>query len=398
MAKQKPSPKVGVVAQPPVSRGGIGWRWHPARFRVALCWVVAAIGFTAIFGQSTALVMWFLRDAYVATRAEIVKAPYWADALDKQPDPNGAIAGWHVELTVSGKPFALAVALADFDPGGNHVQEKSPPDAARFALGTTHPAWFMDDQRKISARSVSLISEPPSLLISRNAFPRPPSLAEAAEASTDVLGVSAAMLAIAAVYLLLAFVGRREGVADQRRTSRWTAAGAMVLIAGGTYFIGSDHPLAHDESYLPAEIEIVRAPFASDQLTHFRGYRALWRTWRVEARMVNPDGPVFVIDVDGLDPHRVPWASRHSPDFDAFKPGTRLPVWQSKFHSSALEGTVSSKPLLYWEAFLSRERWPEKYTLRHFVSDAPQASMVIAMCIALALVCLIPPGGGRLRT
>ena len=42
MAKQKPSPKVGVVAQPPVSRGGIGWRWHPARFRVALL-VVAAI-------------------------------------------------------------------------------------------------------------------------------------------------------------------------------------------------------------------------------------------------------------------------------------------------------------------------------------------------------------------
>ena len=50
--------------------------------------------------------MWFLRCLRGHAR-EIVKAPYRADALDKQPDPNGAIAGWHVELTVSGKPFAL---------------------------------------------------------------------------------------------------------------------------------------------------------------------------------------------------------------------------------------------------------------------------------------------------
>jgi hypothetical protein len=396
MAKKKPSPKVSVVAQP-AARAGIGWRWHPARFRVALCWVVAAIGFTALVGQHTALVMWFLRDAYVATRAEVVKAPYWADALDKQADLDGAIAGWHVDLAVSGKPFAIAVALADLDPGGNYVQEKSPPDAARFALGTTHPVWFMEDQTKIPARAVSLISEPPSLLVGRSAFPRLPSLAEAAEASTELLVVAGAMLAIAAVYLLLAYVGRREGVADQGRASRWAFASVMVLIAAGTSLIARDHPLAHDESYSPAEIEIVRAPFASDQLTHFRGYRVLWRTWRVEARLVNPDGPAFFIDADGLDPHRVPWASRHSPDIDAFKPGTRMPVWQSKFHSSALEGTVLSKPELYWEAFLSRERWPEKYTMRNFFNDSPQTSMFIATCIALALVCLMPLGGGRSR-
>ncbi|MBL8512772.1 MAG: hypothetical protein JNJ55_02180, partial [Betaproteobacteria bacterium] len=328
MAKKKPSPKVNVAAQP-ASRGGIGWRWHPARFRMALWLVVAAIGLAATFGQSSALVMWFLRDAYVATRATVVKAPYWADALSKEADPYGSVAGWYVDLQVADKPFTLAVAMSDFDPGKNSADKNQPPSPGRFSVGNVHPVWFMVDQQRIAARTVSLISEPPPLLISRAEFPHFPTLDEAIAESTAALTLSAALLVIAVPYLILAFVGRRNDITPADAATRASVAFVALLIAAGIFMLNREHPLAaNTEQYVPAEIEIVTLPFAVDQLTHYSGYRVVWRTWRVEARLVNPDGPAFFIDVDGLDPRRVTWASRHSPDFDAFKPGTRMKVWQ----------------------------------------------------------------------
>ncbi len=394
----KKKPRIPATSTPANAiDAGLGWRWHPARFRTALGLLIVALGFVFTFGQSSPLVMWALRDAYLATRAEVVKAPYWADALDKQPDPAGAIAGWNVDLKIPGYPFSLAVALADLDPDRNATQQAKPPDAARYAVGTRHPVWFLADQHRIAARTVSLISEPPPLLIGRAAFPRLPSLIDAMDASEELLIVLAVLGSIGLLFLILAFVGRRAGAkTDWSWSSRIGLSAVVTMIGGGVYLLNNDHPLAvSEEQYAPAEIEISTTPFAVDQLVHYRGYRVVWRTWRVEARLVNPDGPSFFIDVDGLDPHRVPWASRHSPDLDALKSGTRIPVWQSRFHSSPLEGANLSKPQLYWETFLSRERWPQKYTWHHFISDAPQACAFVVTCLALLLVILIPLGKGR---
>ena len=166
--------------------------------------------------------------------------------------------------------------------------------------------------------------------------------------------------------------------------------------AGAAWFVNSEHPLAStNDQYTPAQIEITREPFPNDKLTNYRGYRVLWRTWQVEAKLDAPGGPGFTIDVDGLDPHRVPWASRHSPDFSAFKPGIKMPVWQSSYRSADLKGVVTSKLEVQWDTFLSRERWPEKYTLRDFIKDNTIPDMIIVICIALGMVWLVPLGGRR---
>ncbi len=106
---------------------------------------------------------------------------------------------------------------------------------------------------------------------------------------------------------------------------------------------------------------------------------------------------MFTIDVDGLDPRRAPWASRHSPDFSVFQPGNKLAVWQSDFHRTTLDNLGSVKPVIYWETFLSRERWPEKYTPRDYVKDNPIATMIIAIALLFALIALLPLGGQRVE-
>ena len=386
-----------------VKVNGWGLRWHAGHFRTALWLAVAAIGIICTFGQqSGALAQWFLRDAYVATRATVVKAPFWADALEPKPansDYSDAIAGWHIELRVGDYPFTLAVALADFDPDKNSTDQKIVPDAARFAVGSVHPVWFYANNRLKQPETVALLESPPSLLISRAAFGRFPSLMEAIENSVEVLIAPAIMLSLAAIFLVLAFFGKQGGeTAGAPLGRRLMPAFFAMLIAGGAYLVNNEHPLAvHDDQYVPAEIEITRGPVPSDTLTYYRGYRVLWRTWQVQARTVGGPGQSFTIDADGLDPRRAPWASRHSPDFSALQPGTKLAVWQSNMHSTTLGYLGSMNPVIQWETFLSRERWPEKYTPRDFVRDGPIATMVIAFALLLALVWLLPLGGRRMN-
>ncbi len=380
---------------------GLGFRWHAGHFRVALWMIVAAIGIVITFGQqSSALAQLWLADGYVATRATIVKAPFWADALEPKstnPDYVDVNAGWHVELRVGEHPFTLAVALADFDPNNNYTDQKNVPDANRFAAGSVHPVWFYENNRKKQPETVALLERPPALVISRAAFGRFPSLMEAAENSVELLIAPGIFLSFAVLYLIAAFWGKLGGnTAGATIGSRAGPAFFALLVAGGTYFVNNDHPLARDnEQYSPTEIEITREPYPVDQLTYYSGYRVLWRTWRVEAKLTAPDAKEFVIDVDGLDPHRTTWASRHSPDFTAFKPGTKMPVWQSSFHGSNLNNLGSQKQTLYWETFMSRERWPQKYTWQDFIKDSPVAMAVIGVALALALVWLIPLGGRR---
>ena len=396
----KPAQRQAASAQASTQMQPEGWgfRWHAGHFRTSLWLAVAAIGIVLTFGQSNgALEQWFLRDAYVATRATIVKAPYWADALDPQPDVNGAIAGWHIELRVGEYPFTLAVALSDFDPDKNNTDQKIVPDANRFAIGTVHPVWFYADNKMKQPETVALLQSTPALLISRAAFSRFPTLDEAIENSIELLIAPVIMLSIAAFYLVFSFVGKRGGnTAGAPLSGRLTSAFVMCLVAGGAYFVNNEHPLAaREEQYVPGEIEITRAPFPEDKLTNFSGYRVLWRAWRVEAKLTAPGAQVFTIDVDGLDPRRTTWASRHSPDFSALQPGTKLAVWQSNVHRSTLNNLGSMKQTIYWETFLSRERWPEKYTPRDFVKDNPVATMVIATALMLAVVWLLPLGGRR---
>lgn len=396
-------PRQSVAAHMAAQRegGGWGWRWHGGHFRVALWMIVAAIGIVITFGQqSSAIAQWWLGDGYVATRATIVKAPFWADALEPKPansDYSDAIAGWHVELRVGEYPFTLAVALADFDPSKNYTDQKIVPDANRFAVGSVHPVLFYENNRKKQPETVALLERPPALLVSRAAFGRFPSLMEAMENSVELLIAPGILLFLAVLYLMASVWGKRGGnTAGATLASRAGPAFFAILVAGGTYLINNEHPLARsEEQYSPAEIEITRAPFPSDQLTYYSGYRILWRTWRVEAKLTTPGAQEFTIDVDGLDPHRATWASRHSPDFAAFQPGTKMPVWQSSFHSSTINHLGSQKPVIYWETFLSRERWPNKYTHEDFIRDGPGAVAVMLVALALALVWLIPLGGRR---
>jgi hypothetical protein len=380
---------------------GWGFRWHAGHFRVALWMIVLAIGIVITFGQqSSALAQLWLSDGYVATRATIVKAPFWADSLEPKPAPSDysdAIAGWHVELRVGEFPFTLAVALADFDPDKNNTDQKIVPDANRFAVGSVHPVWFYENNKKKQPETVAMLERPPALVISRAAFARFPSLMDAIENSVELLIAPAILLSLAVIYLLFSFWGKQGGnTAGATLASRAAPAFFALLVAGGSYLINSEHPLARDnEQYSPAEIEITRAPFPSDQLTYYSGYRILWRTWRVEARLTTPGAQEFTIDVDGLDPRRTTWASRHSPDFAAFQPGTKMPVWQSAFHSSTINHLGSQKPVIFWETFLSRERWPEKYTPKDFVKDSPVGVAIMAVALALALIWLVPLGGRR---
>lgn len=397
------APRQSVAAHFAAQREGHGWgfRWHAGHFRVALWMIVAAIGIVVTLGQqSSAFAQLWLADGYVATRATIVKAPFWADALEpKSPNPDYAdvYAGWHVELRVGEHPFTLAVALTDFDPNNNYLDQKIVPDAKRFAEGSVHPVWFYENNKKKQPETVALLERPPALVISRAAFGRFPSLSEAVENSGELLIVPGILLSLAALYLIAAVWGKLGGnTAGASFGSRAGPALFAILIAVGIYFVNNEHPLARDnEQYTAAEIEITRAPFPSDQLTYYSGYRILWRTWRVEAKLTTPGAKEFVIDVDGIDPHRATWASRHSPDFAAFQPGTKIPVWQSGFHSSSINNLGSQKQTLYWETFLSRERWPEKYTPQDFIKDSPVAVPAIAVALALALVWLMPLGGRR---
>ena len=379
---------------------GWGFRWHAGRFRMALWLAVVAIGIMLTAGQeSGALAQWLLRDGYVATRATVVKAPYWADVLEAKSQTDEANVGWHVELRVADYPFTLAVALSDFDPEKNHLEQNSIPDANRFATGSIHPVWFYADNKLKQPETVSLLQSPPALLISRAAFPRFPSLNEALENSIELLIAPVLLLSFAIIFLVLSFVGKRGGdTAGLPLASRLTTAFVACLIASGVYLVNNEHPLAaYEHQYVPAEIEITRAPIADDKLTYFRGYRVLWRTWQVEAKLTAPGAQIFTIDVDGLDPRRAPWVSRHSPDFSVFQPGNKLAVWQSNFHRSTIENLGSVKPVIYWETFLSRERWPEKYMPRDFVKDNPIATMVIAIALLFALITLLPLGGRRVK-
>ncbi len=375
-----------------------GFRWHAGRFRVALWMTVVAFAIVLTFGQqSGAFAQWYLRDGYVATRASIVKAPYWADALAPKDQSSDAIAGWHIDLRVGEYPFTLPMALTDFDPDKNYLDQKLVPDANRFAVGSEHRVWFYADNKKKQPETVGLLTSTPALVISRTAFPRFPTLQDALEESTELLIAPVILLSLAMIYLVLSFFGKRGGdTAGQTLAARLPAVFAVALVAGGTYLVNNEHPLAGDEGrYVPAEIEITRGPQPDDKLTYYAGYRVLWRTWQVQARLTGGNGQEFTIDVDGLDPHRQPWASRHSPDFSAFQPGTKMAVWQNTFHSSTLEQLGSMKPTIYWETFLSRERWPDKYTWRNFIKDSPIAVVVIAAAGLLALIWLVPLGGRR---
>ena len=382
--------------------GGHGWgaRWHAGRFRMALWLAVVAVGvMLAVAQESGPLAQWLFRDGYVATRATVVKARYWADALEAKPQTDEAIAGWHIDLRVGDHPFALAVALSDFDPDKNYFDQKYSPDKNRFAEGSVHPVWFYADNKLKQPETVALLQSPPALLISRAASARFPAFSEAIENSIEFLIAPALLLAIAAIYLLLSLVGKKGGdTAGSPLATRLTTAIVACLVAGGAYLVNNEHPLAvHEEQYVPAEIEITRAPFADDKLTYFRGVRVLWRTWQVEAKLTAPGAQMFTIDVDGLDPRRAPWASRHSPDFSVFQPGNKLAVWQSDFHRTTLDNLGSVKPVIYWETFLSRERWPEKYTPRDYVKDNPIATMIIAIALLFALIALLPLGGQRVE-
>ena len=407
--KQKPSrvgerraPRQAVAAHAlvRVREGTHGWgfRWHGGRFRMALWLAVVAIGIVLTFAQeSGALAQWFLRDGYVATRATVVKAPYWADALEATSQTDDAFAGWHIDLRVSDYPFTLAVALSDFDPDKHYLDQKSIPDANRFTLGSIHPVWFYADNKLKQPETVALLQSTPALLISRAAFSRFPTLNEALENSIELLIAPVLLLSLSAIFLVLSFVGKRGGdTAGSSLAARMTTAVVACLVAGGAIFVNHNHPLAiHEDQYVPAEIEITRAPFAEDKLTTYRGYHVLWRTWQVEAKLTAPGAQIFTIDVDGLDPRRVPWASRHSPDFLALQPGSKLAVWQSNIHRTTLDNPGSVKPVIYWETFLSRERWPEKYTPRDFVNDNPIATMIGTIALGIALIALLPLGGQR---
>lgn len=389
------SPQTGPQREAKVNTWGL--RWHAGNFRMALTLMALAAVVLIGFGQNTgALAQWYLRDGFVATRATVVKAPFWADALEAKTDDHTGIAGWHIELRVGDYPFTLPVSLADFDPDKISTDQKRPPDAQRYAVGSVHPVWLYADHRKKQPETVALLNSTPPLLYSRAAFKRFPSLSEAAEDSMELLIAPVLLLCVAEAYLLFSFFGKRGGdTAGPTLVGRLPVVFFIGTIAFITYLVSSEHPLdSSPERYIPAEIEILSGPFPSDKLTIYRDYRVLWRTWQVHARLTGKTtSPVFTIDVDGLDPHRVPWASRHSPDVAALQPGTKLAVWENTYHSATLQNLGSDKPIIYWETFLSRERWPDKYTWRNFVQDNPVAVVLLAGEALLLLIWLMPLGG-----
>lgn len=395
-AETKPAPRVRAAPKAKAPAASWGARWHAGNFRAALCLTILAIAFALSFGQGSVLGQWYLRDGYVATRATIVKAPFWADTLAPN-NTDDAIAGWHVELRVGEYPFTLPVALADFDPDKIYTQQGVAPAGDRFAVGSVHPVWFYDDNRKKQPETVSLLQSVPALVISRAAFGRFPSLSEAMEQDYEVLIAPAILLALAALYLFFAFFGKRWGnTSGSSFVARATWAGGACVVAVGAYLVTNEHPLAsHSAEYTPAEIEITRGPLPIDQLTSYRGYRVLWRTWQVQGRLATPGAREFTIDVDGLDPHRTTWASRHSPDFSAFQPGSKLPVWRSGLYGAKLDNPGPLKPVISWDSYLSRERWPEKYTLRDYAQDNPVGVVIIAAAMLFALALVIPLGGNR---
>jgi hypothetical protein len=295
------------------------------------------------------------------------------------------------------------VALADFDPDKNSVDQKVVPEASRYAVGSVLPVWFYADNKKKQPETVSLLQGVPVLLLSRAAFSGFPSLGEAMENSKELLIVPGLLLSLAVLFLVASFVGKRGGnTAGPAMATRLPFVFGALVAAGAVYLVNNEHPLAGEEHlYTPAEIEITRAPMPVDQLTFYSGYRVLWRTWQVQARLVTSTPPAastpqeFTIDVDGLDPHRTPWASRHSPDFAVFQPGSKLPVWKSTFHGSSLDNLGSMKPVIFWQTFLSRERWPNRYTTQDFIKDNPVPVVVILGALVLALIWLVPLGGRR---
>ena len=393
-AGAKPGKRNAVL---PMEEGG-RFRWHAGYFRTALILAIVAIGILLIFGpRSDGLAQWLVRDGYVATRATVVKVPFWADALEAKSDQSDAVAGWHVELRVGDYPFTLPVGLGDFDPDRNYFDQKNVPDVNRFAVGSVHPVWFYADNKMKQPETVALLQSKPVLIISRAAFSRFPTLREALEDNVELLIAPALLLLFAVIYMVSAFRGKRNvDTAGSPLATRITYAFVACLVAGGTYLVNNEHSLAvHKDQYVPAEIEITRAPLPEDKLTFYGGYRVLWRTWQVQAKLAAPDSAGFTIDVDGLDPRRAPWASRHSPDFSKFQPGTKLAVWQSNFHSATLNSLGSLKPTIPWDSYLSRERWPEKYTLRDFVKDNPVATTIIGIALMLAVIWLLPLGGRR---
>lgn len=393
------------IGAPPAARtgGGHGWgpRWHAGRFRTALFLLVAAVGLVWVFGITGGpLSHWMLRDGYVATRATVTKAPFWADALDTRKDADEGVAGWYVEMTMRGLPYSVPVALGDFDPDRNQFDAKSPPDARRFAEGSVHPVWFYEDNHRKQPETVSLLQSSPVLVMSRAAFPRFPTFLEAVDSASELLVFPAILLALGFLFLLLSVWGKRGGsTAGSTFGARLVPFLFCLLVAGGAVMVNLDHPLAHrGEDFTAESIEIVRAPVASDRLTQFGGYRLLWRTWQVEARLNKPGSNVFLIDVDGIDPRRATWASRHSPEFAAFQLGNVLPVWRAGYQTTMLDTAGSYKPVLPWDAFLSRDRWPDKYTYQNFIADNPAAVRCIALALALALILIVPLGGRRVAS
>ena len=218
---------------------------------MALWLAVVAVGvMLAVAQESGPLAQWLFRDGYVATRATVVKARYWADALEAKPQTDEAIAGWHIDLRVGDRPFALAVALSDFDPDKNYFDQKYSPDKNRFAEGSVHPVWFYADNKLKQPETVALLQSPPALLISRAASARFPAFSEAIENSIEFLIAPALLLAIAAIYLLLSLVGKKGGdTAGSPLATRLTTAIVACLVAGGAYLVNNEHPLAvHDRS------------------------------------------------------------------------------------------------------------------------------------------------------
>ena len=83
---------------------------------------------------------------------------------------------------------------------------------------------------------------------------------------------------------------------------------------------------------------------------------------------------------------------------------TRATVVKAPLRADAIEAKSDQsdaiagwhvEPTIPWESFLSRERWPEKYTPKDFVKDNLVATMVIAIALLLAVIWLLPLGGRR---
>jgi hypothetical protein len=370
----------------------LGYCYAPTRLRAGLLLWLLAAGFTITFGFTTpSISAWLLKDGYVATRATIVTAPFWAERIGPKNTYDDAVAGWHMEIKITGHDFALPVALADFDPDGNYFEETRKPDPARFAVGKTIPVWFFAAPVYKTAQTVSLLDSAPPMVLNRAVFTQAPSLNDALHDSIGLLVVPMVLGTIGVGFFIAVPLGRSADAADSPFARRAMWAFGLGCVAYFVYLISNDHPLAdRANDFEAAEVEVLDTPRGTDSLTNVYGYRLLWRTWRVPVKIL-PDGPIVLSDVDGLDPRRSAWANRFLPDGAVFAPGTRLPVWRATSQAWLYENT-SGDNIVPWHALLSRERWPEKYTWRHFVADNPSATAGIATLLAAALLVLIPLG------